>query len=246
MNSHEPEEGHASERSLLLARKINTSTSRTRLTLRGVVLGLIMGTIICPTNLYFGLQTGHVTGFPMAVAAISKGVCEALRMKESLRIEENAVVVAVSTTVGDMPMVAALVGVIPALEYLMEPEDGGPLDLSFFQLLGWALGLCFFGPLLAMKLRELFVVHLKLPFPWAQATVSVLRECHDVGVSTAPTDQPSEGDTNLETGVNGSVHEPGHSVTSITRMRCGMVVFLASASISGFWVRSNLPENCSS
>lgn len=52
-----------------------------------------------------------------------------------------------------MPLSAGFVGVIPALEKLLKPEEGGPINLSLGQLVVWSLGVCFFGVFFAVPCR---------------------------------------------------------------------------------------------
>jgi hypothetical protein len=41
---------------------------------------------------------------------------------------------------------------IPAMTYLLSPEEQGPLDLSIGQLIIWSVGLCYFGVVFAVPL----------------------------------------------------------------------------------------------
>ena len=52
-----------------------------------------------------------------------------------------------------MPLTAGLVGVIPALEKLLKPEEGGPLALTTGQLVVWSLGVAFFGVFFAVPCK---------------------------------------------------------------------------------------------
>lgn len=56
----------------------------------------------------------------------------------------------VAVAVGSMPLSAGFVGVIPALEKLMRPEEGGPLKLTVGQLITWSIGIAFFGVFFAV------------------------------------------------------------------------------------------------
>jgi uncharacterized oligopeptide transporter (OPT) family protein len=68
--------------------------------------------------------------------------------------------------------------VIPALEYLTNTQEGGPLRMPLPRLLLWALGISFFGLVFAILLRNKFVVNDKLPFPGAQATAAFIKTLH--------------------------------------------------------------------
>ena len=52
-----------------------------------------------------------------------------------------------------MPLSAGFVGVIPALEKLLLPAEGGPLNLSHMQLIVWSMGVAFFGVFFAVPCK---------------------------------------------------------------------------------------------
>ena len=52
-----------------------------------------------------------------------------------------------------MPLSAGFVGVIPALEKLLRVEEGGPLNLSMYQLIVWSMGVAFFGVFFAVPCK---------------------------------------------------------------------------------------------
>lgn len=41
---------------------------------------------------------------------------------------------------------------IPAMNYLLTPDEQGPITLSMWQLVVWSLGLCYFGVVFAVPL----------------------------------------------------------------------------------------------
>jgi len=47
---------------------------------------------------------------------------------------------------------------LPAMNYLLTPDEQGPLNLSLWQLIVWSLGLCYFGVVFAVPLASLPVV----------------------------------------------------------------------------------------
>src|SRR5690242_3059119 len=111
-------------------------------TLRGVLVGLAIGIVICFSNTYFGLQTGWVSGMAMPSALIGfaffKAVSRALAYP--FTPVENVLVQTVAGAVGTMPLGCGFVGVVPALNYLLQPEEGGPLRIGTWRLIVWAVG----------------------------------------------------------------------------------------------------------
>lgn len=185
---------------------ISNSQPKSTFTFRALAIGLVLGTIICPMNIYFGLKTGRVTGFPLATALIANFI--ACRFGPPLSLQENIFVVAVATALAAMPITAALVGVIPALEYLVVPQERGPLEISWFRLLIWSVGVCVFGPFLAVCISRHFAVLKELPFPPGTATAILIKRLHakSTGQNTS-TRPPFEDNHNDEVDSSGIEHE---------------------------------------
>jgi len=157
-------------------------------TLRGVLVGLAIGVVICFSNTYFGLQTGWVSGMTMPSALIGFAFFKSVSRWISYPFTpvENVLVQTVAGSVGTMPLGCGFVGVIPALEFLLKPEEGGPLGLSLGKLIIWAVGICFFGVVFAVPLRREVIIREKLKFPSGTATALMIGVLHgdekDVGL----------------------------------------------------------------
>lgn len=157
-------------------------------TVRGVLVGLVIGVIICFSNMYFGLQTGWVSSMSMPSALIGfayfKGVARHLDFP--FTPVENVLVQTVAGSLGTMPLGCGFVGVIPALEYLLKPEENGPLVLGLGRLVVWSLGICLFGVVFAVPLRKQVIIREKLKFPSGTATALMIGVLHgdkdDAGV----------------------------------------------------------------
>lgn len=149
-------------------------------TIRGVVVGLAIGVVICFSNIYFGLQTGWISGMSMPSALIGFGFFRAIspRLKLPFSPVENVLVQTVASSVGTMPLGCGFVGVIPALEYLLKPEEGGPLQLGLGKLCLWAMGICLFGVVFAVPLRKQVIIREKLKFPTGSATALMIGVLH--------------------------------------------------------------------
>lgn len=106
--------------------------------------------------MYFGLQTGWVSGMAMPSALIGFAYFKvvARTLKLPFTPVENVLVQSVAGSVGTMPLGCGFVGVIPALNFLLKPEEGGPLDISLWRLIVWSVGICFFGVVFAVPLRR--------------------------------------------------------------------------------------------
>lgn len=102
---------------------------------------------------------------------------------------ENVLVQTVAGSMGTMPLGCGFVGVMPALNYLLKPEEGGPLFLSLWKLILWALGLCFFGVVFAVPLRRQVIIREKLKFPSGTATALMINVLHGKDEALEPSTQ---------------------------------------------------------
>lgn len=149
-------------------------------TIRGVLVGLVIGIVICFSNMYFGLQTGWVSGMTMPSALIGFAYFKTIARYVDYPFTpvENVLVQSVAGSVGTMPLGCGFVGVIPALNYLLKPEENGPLEISLWKLIVWAVGICFFGVVFAVPLRREVIIREKLKFPSGTATALMIRVLH--------------------------------------------------------------------
>lgn len=149
-------------------------------TFRGVLVGLAIGVIICFSNMYFGLQTGWVSGMAMPAALIGFGFFKTVArcIDYPFTPVENVLVQTVAGALGTMPLGCGFVGVMPALNYLLKPVENGPLVLSTGKLIVWSLGICFFGVVFAVPLRREVIIREKLKFPSGTATALMIGVLH--------------------------------------------------------------------
>lgn len=162
---------------------------------RSLLVGLGIGTLIIFSNTYFGLQTGWMSLMTMPSSLIGFAVFKSLSKHLSFPFTpvENVLIQTVAGAVGTMPLGCGFVGVIPALQFLLkEGEDGklgdggtgegGPLNVGFWKLVIWSLGVCLFGALFAVPLRKEVIIREKLKFPSGTATALMIRMLHGESV----------------------------------------------------------------
>lgn len=149
-------------------------------TVRGVLVGLAIGVIICFSNMYFGLQTGWVSGMSMPSALIGFAFFKSVAKHIDFPFTpvENVLVQTVAGSLGTMPLGCGFVGVMPALNYMLKPEENGPLVLGLGRLIVWSLGICLFGVVFAVPLRKQVIIREKLKFPSGTATALMIGVLH--------------------------------------------------------------------
>jgi len=140
-----------------------------------------------------------------------------------------------------MPLSAGFVGVIPALERLLEPEEGGPLRVGTPQLMFWSIGVAFFGVFFAVPLRKQVIIKERLKFPSGTATALMISVLHrDEGEAV---EAGNEGDREgLVSGMSGEEEREGDreaqedvETKESWRMKTGLLVY--SFALSGSYVR---------
>lgn len=123
-------------------------------TARGVAVGLLVGLVICFSNMYFGLQTGWVSTMSMPASLMGFGIFRLLARRLELPFSpvENVLVQTVAGSMAIMPLGCGFVGVLPAMNYLLRPDEQGPIEIGMAKLVLWSLGLCYFGVVFAVPL----------------------------------------------------------------------------------------------
>jgi len=84
---------------------------------------------------------------------------------------------------------------MPALEYLLTPEENGPLRLSLGKLMLWAVGICLFGVVFAVPLRKQVIIREKLKFPTGSATALMIGVLHGEKEGATIIEQDDSNDT---------------------------------------------------
>ena len=152
-------------------------------TMRGLAVGLVVGILICFSNTFFGLQTGWISGMTMPASLIGFVFFKAISKHLSFPFSpvENVLVQTIASAAGTMPLGSGFVGVIPALEFLLTPAEGGPVRLGLGKLVVWSLGLSFFGVVFGVPLRKQVILKEKLKFPSGTATALMIGVLHGGG-----------------------------------------------------------------
>lgn len=149
-------------------------------TVRAVVAGLTIGTLICISNCYFGLQTGWISMMSLPASLLGFGMFKIFegKLNPAFSRVENVLVQTIAVASGTMPLAAGLVGVVPALEKLLTAKEGGPLNLSTGHLLLWSAGVAFFGVFFTIPLRKQVLIKERLKFPSGTATAEMITVLH--------------------------------------------------------------------
>ncbi|KAB8294181.1 hypothetical protein EYC80_009619 [Monilinia laxa] len=213
-------------------------------TVRGILVGLGVGLIICFSNMYFGLQTGWVSSMAMPASLIGFAFFKTLSKHLDLPFTpvENVLVQTVAGSMGTMPLGCGFVGVMPALNYMMKPEEQGPIFLSTWKLILWSLGLCFFGVVFAVPLRRQVIIKEKLKFPSGTATALMIGVLHgkETNASEPPVSSSGGPDESDERESRSFTDESVADVEEVSKAegsswKSKVKLLVISFSISGFY-----------
>uniref|UniRef100_A0A8H7K9Z1 Oligopeptide transporter n=1 Tax=Bionectria ochroleuca TaxID=29856 RepID=A0A8H7K9Z1_BIOOC len=148
-----------------------------------LLAGLLIGTFFSLSNTYYGLQIGVASQMSMVSGLLGFAGFKACSryLTEPFTPAENVLVISVATSCGCMPVTAGLIGVVPALEFLINKEENGPMVLPLGTIFVWSVALSLFGLIFASLFRQDFIVRDKLPWPGARATANLIATLHNEG-----------------------------------------------------------------
>ncbi|KAJ3808682.1 OPT oligopeptide transporter protein-domain-containing protein [Lentinula aff. lateritia] len=145
--------------------------------LPAIIIGLLIGCLLCFTNLYFGLQTGFISMMSLQSALI--GFLVSKMLPTPLTPQEIILVQTTATATGTMPLAAGFVGIIPALGLIDEERDGSPpIHLTWVAGIGWSCAVAFFGVFLSPPIRKQVIIEEELAFPSGTATAQLISVLH--------------------------------------------------------------------
>jgi OPT family oligopeptide transporter len=163
------------------------------LTIRAVVIGCLLGSLVNCSNVYLGLKTGFTFGASMFGAIFGYGIVKLLStalphvpiLGGPFGPQENSIIQATAAGAGGLS--GLFVAALPAMYQLeLLSED---IKADFGRILTLTLVGSFFGMCFATPLRKFFIINvareLRLVFPSATATAFAIRSMHAVGTGAS-------------------------------------------------------------
>ncbi|EAQ93873.1 hypothetical protein CHGG_02108 [Chaetomium globosum CBS 148.51] len=162
-------------------------TEENPLTIRAVVVGCILGSLVCASNLYLGLKTGFTFSANMFGAIFGYGVLKLLSRAGKVPIigglfgpQENSIVQAAATGAGGTGGI--FVAAIPAMYRLGVMGEGHSPKDDIGAIFTITLVTSFIGIFYVTPLRKFFIIQvareLKLMFPTPTAVALTIRSMH--------------------------------------------------------------------
>ncbi|MCA9258700.1 MAG: OPT/YSL family transporter, partial [Planctomycetales bacterium] len=136
-----------------------------QLTLRAVLAGCLVGSVVSCTNIYIGLKIGWSFGASIVAAVLSFAVFAAAGRR--LSVLETNIAQTAGSAAGYMSSAAGLLAPIPALQM-------SGYEFTWQTLMLWAYSVGFLGVFFAVPLRRQMVLVEQLRFPTGTATAETV------------------------------------------------------------------------
>ena len=152
-----------------------------QLTVRAILTGFVLGSVLAPCNIYTGLKIGFSFNMSIAAALLSYALWNSLHHFGKARrwglLENNINQTAASSAASILS--AGLVAPIPALTLLTG------IELPYWILVTWVFTVSFAGVVTALAVRRQMLDREGLPFPNGIATAETIREIYSRGAEAA-------------------------------------------------------------
>jgi uncharacterized oligopeptide transporter (OPT) family protein len=142
-------------------------------TLRAVLAGVVLGGVLSMGNIYMGLKSNWWDSGNITAAILGFALCAPSARVRGQRytLLENNITQTTAGSAAAMPATIGLLGALPALELAGH-------HYAWWELAAWGSALALFGILLAIPLRQRYVVGEPLTFPSGVATAEVMQAIH--------------------------------------------------------------------
>ncbi|RPH96052.1 OPT family oligopeptide transporter [candidate division KSB1 bacterium] len=164
--------------------KMPGEKTASELTLRAVLAGLVVGSLIGASNVCIGLKIGWTFGASITAAVISFALFRGMAsmLSRPYGAKENLITATAGSAAGTMASAGGFVACIPALELYRQQTMGPGHNLSYPQLCIWAISIAFLGVFFAIPLRKQMVVREKLRYPTGTAAAETIKAMYSSGI----------------------------------------------------------------
>ena len=152
-----------------------------QLTVRATIMGMMLGALMCLSNLYVGLKAGWSMGVAITSCIMAFTIFSALhkslpRLFPPFSILENNAMQSAASAAGMMTS-AGLVNALPAL-MMLNPEA---VPKSQMSLMLWFIVISMLGVFLAVPAKRQLINVEQLPFPDGIAAAATMKTLHAAG-----------------------------------------------------------------
>ncbi|KAI9011102.1 OPT oligopeptide transporter protein-domain-containing protein, partial [Gaertneriomyces semiglobifer] len=149
------------------------------LTIRAVLVGTILGSVVAASNLYLGLKTGFTFGASLFGAIFGFAILKPLSRAAGgyFGPKENCTVQTAATAAGGLSTL--FVAALPAMYRLKLLGEGPEKDIG--KIIALTFITAYYGLFFAVPLRRYFILKKKLVFPSPFASANTIASLHSVG-----------------------------------------------------------------
>ncbi len=164
--------------------KVYRGGAEAELTVRSVVLGALIGAVMCLSNLYVGFKAGWSLGVTITAAIMAFAIFKALRtvlpflVKQEMGILENNALLTIASACAFIAS-AGLSNAVPALTMV------SGRTLPTWQLALWVAVILFLGLTMGIPMKRQMINVEDLKFPTGFATSEVLKGMYSAGGEAA-------------------------------------------------------------
>ncbi|KAI9209500.1 OPT oligopeptide transporter protein-domain-containing protein [Polychytrium aggregatum] len=165
-----------------------------QLTFRAIIVGVILGSIVCASNLYLGLKTGFTFGAALIGSILGFSILKPWSTYAPRFLgggghfgpRENCTVQTAATAAGGLALFITSVPSLYNLKLLSMKPDGSPdIHADIGRLLALTVSCAGFGLFFAIPLRKYFVIQRQLVFPTPTASAVTIKSLHTGGKEAA-------------------------------------------------------------
>ena len=163
--------------------------SMPQLTIRSTLIGMVLGVVMCLSNVYIGLKAGWSMGAAITSSILAFVMCQTLyraipkavhrrfpKFFPEFSILENNAMQSTASAAGSMTG-AGVVNALPALLML----NPAAVPSNHWYLVAWVIVVSGLGVVLAVPAKRQMINVKKLPFPSGIAAATTLRSLHSKG-----------------------------------------------------------------
>lgn len=153
-----------------------------QLTVRAVVVGMLLGALMCLSNLYIVLKVGWSFGVTVTACVVAYGI---FRLGERLRLVHREFGALENNAMGSVASSAGFMtggGNLPAMGALLLLTGLRPEPLA---MVAWLAVIAMLGVFTAVPIKRQLINIEQLPFPTGTATAETLRALHGEGGEAA-------------------------------------------------------------
>ena len=167
--------------------------SMRQMTIRSTIIGMLLGAVMCMSNVYIGLKAGWGMGVAITSCILAFVMCQTLykiipqavhrrfpKFFPEFSILENNAMQSTASAAGSMTS-AGVVNALPAL-MMLNPTA---MPSNHWYLVAWVIAVSGLGVVLAVPAKRQMINIEKLPFPSGIAAATTLKSLHSTGGDAA-------------------------------------------------------------